>query len=87
MSLQLKRRVEFFFCIFFLHKTSFFKLILDGLSDFHQNWFRSSTDHAGKNYGVLVDLVQAFSNTARTNSKKRPAKMDLRLYLRNGLAY
>ncbi len=35
--------------------TYFFELVLDGLSDFHQNWLRSYLDNAGKSYQKISD--------------------------------
>ncbi len=51
-------RFSFFLLFKFFRKTYLVELILDGLSDFHQNWLISSADHAGKDLWNLNRLVK-----------------------------
>ncbi len=55
-------RFSFFLLFKFFCKTYLVELILDGLSDFHQNCLISSADHAGKDLWNLNRLVKPFSN-------------------------
>ncbi len=58
----------------FFRKIYFSELVLDSLSNFHQNMLRPFTEHSGKkSYQKLTNLTMC-------------AKMDMGLYLRNTLA-
>ena len=71
-AIRLHPMTSFFVIIIFppfwiFRKTYFFKLLLGRCSNFHENWIRSSSDHADKKLWNSCWFVKPFSNTAQTN--------------------
>ncbi len=79
-EVQNAKMVRFsFFTISVVRKTYFFELVLDGLSDFHQNGLRSSTDHAGKSFVEFKSIRSGILEKHINKFAEKHAKMDRRL--------